>query len=446
MLTRLQFAATASFHISFPCLIIGLAYYLMVLEILWLRKKQPIYLIQYQFWAKIFAATFIIGVITGVVLSYQLDTIFANLYYKTRNILVPIREIERFSTLFLASGFFGIMVWGWQRVGQRLHFLATLMVTLGVTASSVCIIARNSWMQTPDGFLSIDHQLMVDDWLSILISPSFPYRFFHMLGAAFLSTALFVMGISAWFLLKQRHREFARFSLRAALLVVSVLTPIQLFLGDLHGLNINKHQPAKLAAIEALWDTTKGAPLVLFALPDSKLETNHYATELPKLGSLIITHDPSGKIIGLKSIPKEQRPNVPLVFFSFRMMVIMGLAIFMAGAIGLILLRTGRLYHSPWFLRICCAMIPSGFIATIAGWWVAEAGRQPWVIYGLLKTAEVAAPVAESETINFLSIIGTAYSVLLFWFVYYLCRVIRYGPDQDKGRLTRPARNGPAGQ
>jgi cytochrome d ubiquinol oxidase subunit I len=430
VLSRLQFASTAGFHIIFPCLIIGLAFYLTALEILWLKTKQQIYRAQFEFWVKPFAAAFIVGVTTGVVLSYQLDTAFGGFYYKTLNILVPIRKIEFANALLVEAGFFGIMVWGWKKVGDRLHFLATLMVTAGVIASAACILARNSWMQTPDGFLLIDGQLMLDDWLSAVISPSFPYRFAHMLGAAFVSTAFFILGISAWFLLKQRHRTFAQFSLRASLLVILVLTPLQFFSGDLHGLNTKEHQPTKLAAMEALWDTMEGAPLVLFGVPDQKLEANRYAVEIPKLASLIITHELNGKLIGLKDVPREERPNVPIVFFSFRIMVGLGLAMLAVGVVGLLLWRKGYLYSSRWYLRVCCSMIPSGFLATIAGWCVSEAGRQPWVVYGLIKTAEVVVPMDASQVVQFLSSIAIAYALLFSGFVYYLCSVIKRGPAE----------------
>ena len=434
MLSRLQFAATASFHIIFPCLIIGLALYLTMMETLWLKTRQAMYRIQYEFWVKPFAAAFIVAVMTGVVLSYQLDTTFSGFYYKTLNVLVSIREIEVANALFLEAGFFGIMVWGWRQVGHRLHFLATIMVTLGTIASAICILARNSWMQTPDGVLLLDGQLMVDDWLSAIFSPSFPYRFFHMLGATYLSTACCVLGISAWFLLKRRHQEFAQFSLRVSLLAILILTPLQFLSGDLHGLNTKEHQPTKLAAIEALWDTTEGAPLVLFALPDQELESNRYSLGIPKLASLIVTHDLNGKITGLKDVPKEQRPNVPIVFFSFRIMVAMGMMMVAVGVCGLVLLGKGRLYSSRRFLRVCCWMVPSGFIATIAGWCVSEAGRQPWVVYGLVKTAEVMAPIPTAQALRSLSYIGIAYGVLVTIFVCYLCHIIKRGPD-DGGHV-----------
>jgi cytochrome bd ubiquinol oxidase subunit I len=424
ILQRLQFAGTAGFHIIFPCLIIGLAFYLSALEIMWLKTRRPLYRAQFDFWVKPFAAAFILGVTTGVVLSFQLDTAFGGFYHKTFNILVPVRKLEFANALLLEAGFFAIMVWGRERVGERLHCLATLMVTIGVVLSAVCILARNSWMQTPDGFTLTDGELVLNDWFAAVFSPSFPYRFVHMLTAAWLSTAFLVLGVSAWFLLKHRQHQFAGFGMRSALLVIAVLTPLQFLSGDLHGLNTREYQPIKLAAIEALWHTTEGAPLVLFARPNPTLEKNDYALEIPKLASLIITHDPNGKVLGLSSVPRDERPNVPIVFFSFRIMLALGVMMLAVGAAGLFLWRKGQLYDTRWYLRTCCVMIPSGLLATIAGWCTAEAGRQPWVVYGLIKTIDVVVPTEASEVAQFLTVISIAYAVFLYAFVHYLCRIV----------------------
>jgi cytochrome d ubiquinol oxidase subunit I len=432
LLARLQFGITASIHIIFPSLIIGLVIYLSVLEILWLKTKREIYLIQYQFWLKPFAILFVVGLITGVVLSYQLDAIFSDFYHKTINILIPIRKLEFANAMLLEAGCFGIMIWGWQRVGNRLHLLATLMVTLGVLVSVNCILARNSWMQTPSGFSLIDGQLLLKDQLAAILNPSFPYRLLHMIGAALLSTAFFVMGISAWFLLKRHHQEFARFNLAIALPLIEILVLLQLISGDLHGLNTRDHQPIKLAAIEGLWDTTEGAPMVVFGIPDQALERNHYAVEIPKLASLIITHQVNGRITGLKEVPKEERPYVPVVFFSFRIMVAMGLLMLVVGTTGVVLQLKNRLYDCRWFLLIACGMLPSGLIATIAGWWVTEAGRQPWVVYGLIKTAEVVNPLSASHIIKSLCFIGIVYGILVSLAIYYLWRVVKGGPQKNE--------------
>lgn len=437
-LSRLQFGVTASFHIIFPCLIIGLAFYLAIIEFLWLRTKREIYRTQYNFWLKLFALVFIIGMITGVVLSFQLDTNFGNFYERTASILVPIRRVELVNVLLLEGGTLGIMVWGWRRVGNRLHFLATLMMVLGVLISAVCITARNSWMQTPDGFALVGDEFLPQDWLSVIINPSFPYRLLHMLAAATLTTAFFMLGISAWFLIKRRYREFARFSLRFAVIVIFVMVPVQIFLGHLHGMNTFEHQPLKIAAIEGLWESTHSAPMVLFGVPDQVTEKNHYALEIPFLASLIVTHNVGGELIGLKEAPKNERPNVAIVFFSFRVMVAVALLMLLIGIVGAFLMKKGRLYHSRWFLRTCVAMTPSGFIATITGWIVTEVGRQPWAIFNLVKTTDIVASTHGSQVTDFLSVISAFYSLILLIFLYSLGRLIQRGPALRSPVETAP--------
>lgn len=430
-LSRLLFGVTASFHIIFPCLVIGLAFYLAILEFLWLKTKQEIYRTQYKFWLKPFASVFIIGMITGVVLSYQLDTTFSDFYERTASILVPIRRVELTNVLILEGGTLGIMVWGWRRVGTRLHFIATLMMVLGVLIAGACITARNSWMQTPDGYALVGNQILLQDWFSAIFSPSFPYRFLHMLAAASLSTAFFVLGISAWFLINKQYREFAQYSLRFALIAILIMTPVQIFLGHLHGVNTYEHQPLKIAAIEGLWETTHGAPLILFAVPDQETEQNRYAVEIPHLASLIITHDLDGELMGLKDVPKTERPNVPIVFISFRVMVGIALLMLLVGVTGVFLMKKRRLYQSRWFLRTCVAMTPSGFIATIAGWCVTEVGRQPWVVSGLVKTTEIVTSPPGSQVVRFLGFIGAFYTLLFLIFLYSLWRFIQRGPAQS---------------
>lgn len=429
-LSRLVFALTAGFHIIFPCLIIGLAIYLTALETLWLSTRKEIYRVQYQFWVKIFAAAFITGFITGLVLSYQLDTTFNELYRETLEILVPIRRVELINAMVLEAGALAVMAWGWGRVGERLHFTATLMMMSGLIVSLCCILARNSWMQTPDGFAVVDGQLVVTDWLAVVINPSFPYRLFHMLGAAVLSTAFFVTGISAWFLLRKRDVSFARFSIRAGIATIAIATPLQILSGDLHGLNTKEYQPVKLAAIEGLWETRSGVPLVLFAIPDLKSEQNKYSIEIPKLASLILTHRLDGAVEGLESVLPERRPNVPIVFYSFRIMVALGLVMLVIGYTGLVLLRKNNLYQTRWFLRLCFVMIPGGFAATIAGWCVTEAGRQPWVIYGLLTTSEVINTKSNLQSLHSLTLLGLTYVVLLATFIVYVRQRVTLGPTR----------------
>ena len=428
LISRLGFAFTASYHIIFPSLIIGLAFFLSALEIAWYRTGKEIYRTHYQFWLKFFVVAFVVGVVTGVGLSFQLDTHFGNFYRTTIDVLVPIRQVELINTIVLEAGALGIMLWGWHRVGKRLHLAATLMMNLGVVIAGVCILARNSWMQTPAGYLLENGQLILDDWLAAVISPSFPYRFLHMITAALLSTSFFVLGVSAWYLLKERHREFARLSLRVSVLTIAILAPMQMVIGHMHGLNSKEHQPMKVAAMEGLWETSEGAPLVLFGVPDQERQTNRWALQVPKLGSLVLTHELDSTVKGLEEFPSEDWPNVSIVFYSFRIMVGLGLLMIAVGTLGLVLLVRRSAHSSPWFLRICWLMTPSGLIATIAGWMVTEVGRQPWTIYGLVRTADVVRDITAAEVLHSLLLMGIVYTITCIAIVYLLRRFLRSGP------------------
>ena len=428
LLARVQFGVTACIHIIFPSLLIGLAAYILVMEALWLRTRQAVYREQWQFWLKPFAAVFVVAVITGAALSFQLNTLFSGLYDKTAAILVPIRRIEFANALFVLAGFFGIMVWGWRRFTPRVHFAASLLVMLGICVSVVCVLARNSWLHTPAGYAVVGGELKLTNFWDAFINPSLPYRLAHMFGAALTATAFVIMAVSAGYLLRGRHLAFARMGLRAGLLTAAVVLPLQIFSGDLHGLNTAKHQPAKLAAMEGLWETTEGAPLVLFAWPDADAGTNRHAVTVPKLASLIITHHLDGKIAGLNETPKAERPNVPIVFYSFRIMAGLGLLMLGIALTGLLLLWRKQLDASRWFLRLCCYAAPSGLLATIAGWCVTEIGRQPWVIYGVVKTADIVSPLHAAQLPGFLAIVAIAYAALLTALGWYLARVLKHGP------------------
>lgn len=438
LLARVQFGLTACIHIVFPSLLIGLASYILVMEALWLKTRRPTYREQWLFWLKPFAAVFVVAVITGAVLSFQLNTLFSGLYEKTAAVLVPIRRIEFANALFVLAGFFGIMVWGWRRFAPRAHFLASLIVLLGIMVSVVCVLARNSWLQTPAGYALVDGEIQLTSLAQALFNPSLPYRLAHMVGAALSSTAFVIMGVSAGYLLRGRHRTFASLGLRAGLLAAAVLVPLQMFSGDLHGLNTRDYQPAKLAAMEGLWETTRGAPLVLFAWPDVEAGKNRYSVEIPRLASLIVTHDLNGKITGLNDVPKSERPYVPMVFYSFRVMAGLGLLMLATTIAGLILLRRKRLYDSRWFLRLACCTAPAGLAATIAGWCVTETGRQPWVIYGLVKTADIVNQSHAAQSADFIFYVAIAYVGILAAFGRYLLGVLRRGPAAaDDARLTR---------
>lgn len=428
LMARIQFGLTASIHIIFPTLLIGLAAYILVMEGLWLKTGSAVYREQWQFWLKPCAAIFVITVITGAVLSYQLNTLFSGLYEKTAAVLVPIRRIEFANALFVLSGFFGVMVWGWRRFSPRAHFAASVIVMLGIMVSVFCVLARNSWLHTPSGYTLVGGDIQLASLWDVVFNPSFPYRFAHMTGAALASTAFVIMGVCSGYLLRQRHQAFARTGLRAALIAAAVAVPWQMLSGDLHGLNTKQHQPTKLAAMEGLWDSTRGAPLVLFAWPDMASETNRYAVEIPRLASLILTHDLNGAIAGLKAVPKSERPYVPMVFYSFRVMVGLGMLMLAVTGGGLILLYRKRLYDSRWFLRMAYFAAPAGMVATIAGWCVTETGRQPWLIHGLVKSAEVVSPLYAAQAPEFITIVVCAYAILLTGGGWYLLRVFRRGP------------------
>jgi cytochrome d ubiquinol oxidase subunit I len=438
-LARIQFGLTACIHIIFPTLLIGLAAYIVVMEGLWIKTQRTIYREQWLFWLKPFAAIFAIAVITGAVLSFQLNTLFGGLYERTAAVLVPIRRIEFANAVFVLAGFFGIMVWGWRRFAPRVHFLASLVVMVGILISVVCVLARNSWLHTPAGYMLVEGQIQLTSLWQALFNPSFPYRFAHMMGAALASAAFVIIGVCCGYLLRARHQAFARLGLRAALAAAAVVVPLQIVSGDLHGLNTRDHQPAKLAAMEGLWDTTDGAPMVLFAWPDSKSESNRYTVEIPRLASLIITHDLNGRIAGMKSVPKDERPYMPVVFFSFRVMVAMGLLMLAVTGAGLILLYQKRLDDSRWFLRLGRMTAPAGLIATIAGWCVTETGRQPWLIHGLVRTADAVNPLHAAQAVPFIAIVISVYAVLLVACGWYLLRVLRRGPAGTQGTEGPPA-------
>lgn len=428
ILSRLQFAFTISYHILFPTLTIGLSVFLVIFEALWLKTGNPRWLAQCKFWAKPFALTFGMGVVTGIVLSYEFGTNFAPFSRAAGNIIGPLLTMEVLSAFFLEAGFLGIMLFGWKRVGKKLHFTATLMVAVGTFFSAFWVISANSWMQTPAGYILRDGIFYPGNWLEIIFNPSFGYRVTHMLLACVISAAFFVAGVAAWYLLKNRERNFSRV-LTWALWVAALLMPVQIFVGDLSGLQVFEYQPIKAAAIEANWETRAHVPLLLFALPDMEEETNHFEIGIPSGASWILTHEADGVVPGLKSVPEKNRPNVPLVFWSFRVMVGLGLLMLFVSWYGLVLHWRKKLNHSRWFLRLCVAMIPTGFIAVIAGWWVAEVGRQPWIVYELMRTSEAVSDISTGQVLSsFLAFIGI-YSVMFIAYVYYLCKIIRKGPD-----------------
>jgi cytochrome d ubiquinol oxidase subunit I len=429
MLSRIQFAFTVSFHILFPSFTIGLAAWLVVLEALWLKTDKAIYMEITQQWTKIFAVSFGMGVVSGVVMSYEFGTNWSELSRIGGNVIGPLLAYEVLTAFFLEAGFLGIMLFGWKRVPKGVHFFAALMVAAGTLISAFWILSANSWMQAPAGYvMGNDGVLHVSNWWAAIFNPTFPLRFAHMVAAAYLTTAFIVAGIGAWYILRDRNAPHGRIMLGMGLSLIVWLAPLQIVIGDLHGLKAQEYQPAKVAALEAHWDTEKGAPLILFALPDPKAQINHYTLEIPKLGSLILTHDWEGEIKGLKSFPPEDRPDPIIPFFAFRTMVGIGLVMVALGLIGAVLWLTGRLYRNRWFLKAMTWASPLGFIAVLSGWFVAEVGRQPWVAYGLLRTKDAVSPVPGGSVFTSLILFVLVYGVIFGAGIYYMAKLVQCGP------------------
>jgi cytochrome d ubiquinol oxidase subunit I len=412
MLARAQFAFTIGFHIVLPAFSIGLASYLAVLEGLWLRTGRQVYQDLFQYWVKAFALVFGMGVVSGVVMSYEFGTNWAVFADKAGPVMGPLLGYEVLTAFFLESGFLGIMLFGLKRVGPTLHFLATCVVAIGTLISAFWILSANSWMQTPQGYsIDANGRFLPTDWLGIIFNPSFFYRLPHMVLAAYLCVAFFVGAIGGWHLLRDRGNVAARTMFSMAMWMATIVAPAQIVMGDMHGLNTREYQPAKIAALEGDWETTRAAPLILFGWPDMKHERTEYQVALPHLGSLILTHSWNGEVRGLKSFPPEDRPYAPVVFYAFRIMVGLGFLMAGVGIASLLLRRGGRLFRARWFQWFAVAMAPSGFIALLAGWVVTEVGRQPWTVYGHLRTADSVSPIA---------LPGVATSLAAFAVVYFI--------------------------
>ncbi len=432
-LARVQFAFTISFHILFPAFTIGLASWLAVLEWRWLRTGKQVYVDVYRMWVKIFAVTFGMGVVSGVVLSFQFGTNWSVFSDAGGNVIGPLLGYEVLTAFFLEASFLGIMLFGWNRVSPRVHFAATVIVAAGTLVSAFWILSANSWMQTPAGFrVGAEGLLYPTDWLAVIFNPSFPYRFIHMVTAAYLTTAFTVAGIGSFYLWRGRHAAQARVMLGMAMIMAIFVAPLQLVLGDMHGLNTFEYQPAKVAAMEGLWETTNGAPLLLFGWPDQDAEMTRYAVEVPKLSSLILTHDLDGQVRGLKAWPADERPPAAVVFWTFRIMVGLGLLMIATGVAAIVLYFKKRLFDTRWFQYWCMALTPSGFVAVLAGWFVTEVGRQPWIVQGVLRTEDAVSPVAGTSVA-----LSLAAFILVYLFVfgagsYYILHLIGKGPEDGE--------------
>lgn len=432
MLARLQFAFTISFHIIFPAITIGLASYLAVLEGFWLKTGDPVYRALYQYWLKIFAVNFGMGVVSGLVMAYQFGTNWSGFSDFAGGITGPLLAYEVLTAFFLEAGFLGVMLFGLQRVGPGLHFMSTIMVALGTLISATWILASNSWMQTPAGYEVIDGRAVPVDWLAVIFNPSFPYRLVHMTLAAYLVTALLVAASAAWHLLRGNAEPAVRRMFSMALWMLLLAAPLQAVVGDFHGLNTLEHQPAKLAAIEGHWENTPGeaVPFTLFAWPDMQAEINRHAIEIPHLGSLILTHSWNGQFPGLKEFPRDEHPYVPIVFFSFRVMVGLGGLMIGLAVLGAWKRWRGMLYDpsSRGLWRYALYMGPAGIVALLAGWFTTEVGRQPWVVYGVMRTADAVSPHGAFEVGLTLILFIVVYFVIFGAGTVYMLRLIRRGP------------------
>jgi cytochrome d ubiquinol oxidase subunit I len=450
-LARIQFGFTVAVHIIFPAITVGLASYLAVLEGLWLARKDVVYRDLYHFWSKIFAVNFGMGVVSGLVMAYQFGTNWSYFSKFAGSVTGPLLTYEVLTAFFLEAGFLGVMLFGWKKVGPGLHFFATIMVAVGTLISTTWILASNSWLQTPQGFDIVNGRVVPTHWLQVIFNPSFPYRLAHMTVAAFLATALFVGASGAWHVLRGRATPATRRMLSMAMWMILIVSPIQMAIGDAHGLNTLKHQPAKIAAIEGHWDDRphESVPLVLFGLPDMSAETTRYAVEVPYLGSLILTHDLHGRIAGLKQFPAADRPNSAIVFWTFRVMAGLGVLMLLLGAWSALLRWRGSLFESRAFLRFAMIMGPSGLAAIVVGWLTTEIGRQPWVVYGVMRTADAVSNHSALALSTTLILFVVMYCAVFGTGISYMLKLVAKGPEgtgdvdhtpRDRDQSLRPAR------
>jgi cytochrome bd ubiquinol oxidase subunit I len=447
LLSRLQFVWVVAWHILLPAFTVGLASYIAVLEGLHFATGREIYFRLSTFWIRIFAVSFGMGVVSGIVMPFQLGTNWSRFSDATANVLSPLLAYEGLTAFFLESAFLGVLLFGRKLVPRWAHFVSALMVAFGTLFSSFWILATNSWMQTPAGYAIADDRFFPSDWLQIIFSPSFPYRLAHTVVAFYITTAFVVVGAAAYYLCRRRFVDEARAMLAMTFWLLTVLIPLQIFLGDQHGLNTLEYQPAKLAAIEAHWNTESRVALNLFAIPDEKAETNYYVLSVPVLGSLILTHDPNGAVRGLKDWSAADRPPVAIPFFAFRIMVGIGLLMLALIVASWWLRARQRLFDTNWFLWSCMLASPLGFLAVLAGWATTEVGRQPWTVYGLLRTADSVSPSLRGFDVV-LSLVGygVVYLIMFPVGVALMARIVRNGPAEpaiepelvEAGRPQRP--------
>jgi cytochrome d ubiquinol oxidase subunit I len=443
-LARAQFAFTISFHFIFPAFSIGLASYLTVLEALWLKTGKPVYDNLYRYWIKIFSIVFGMGVVSGLVMSYQFGTNWAVFSDRAGPIVGPLMAYEVLSAFFLEAGFLGVMLFGINKVGPKLHFVATCMVALGTLLSATWILAANSWMHTPAGWMmnEVGQFVPKGSWLAVIFNPSFPYRFVHTVIAAYLTTALAVGAVGAWHLLRDRSNVGARTMFSMAMWMAAVVAPIQILAGDTQGLNTQEYEPAKVMAMEGHFESyAAGAPLVLLGIPDEKNRRVDYSVEIPKLSSLILAHDLNAPLAGLNTIPRRDWPPVAIIFWSFRVMVALGLAMLSLGLLSLLARLRGKLYEWPLLHRLAVLMGPAGFIAVIAGWVTTEVGRQPFTVYHLLRTADAVSPIASpAVTGSLLAFVVVYFGTFVSGAVYIIKLMAKAPSTQETGPEAAPSR------
>ena len=441
-LSRLQFGWVIAWHILLPAFTVGLASYIALLEGLYFINRKPIWLRISTFWTRIFAIAFGMGVVSGVVMPFQFGTNWSRFSDATANVVSPLLAYESLTAFSLEAGFLGVLLFGRHLVPRPVHFAAALLVAAGTLFSSFWILSVNSWMQTPTGYRMVDGRFFPADWMAVIFNPSFVYRLGHTVIGFYVTTGFVVMGVAAWLIRKGEHAAEGKAMLTTTLSLLALLVPLQIFLGDLHGLNTLEHQPAKLAAIEAHWDAEAHAPLALFALPDQEAETNHAVIEVPELGSLILTHSADGVVPGLKQFPKEDRAPVAVVFFSFRIMVGLGLVMLTLVAFGWLLRLRGTLFTTGWFLQTLTITGPIGFLAVLAGWVTTEVGRPPWTVYGVMRTEHSVTPSLTGGQV-LVSLLCYAIVYLLIYPVggWLMWKAVKKGPGEIESPVAagRPA-------
>ncbi len=429
LLSRAQFGFTISFHILFPAFSIGLALFLFIIEGTWLKTKNPLYLSICKFWTKVFALTFGMGVVSGLVMEFQLGTNWAGFTQQVGGVLGPLFTYEVMTAFFIEAGFLGVMLFGWDRVSPRLHYFATALVFIGTTISAYWIMTANTWMQHPTGFINNNGSFKVTDWQQVIFNPAAFPRFAHMMLASYICATFVICSVSGYYLLKNKFTAFAQKCFSFSWMTLLILLPLQILLGDEAGLIVKEYQPIKTAAMEGLWETQAGAPLILFAIPDQKHQTNHWEIQIPHGAALINTHEWNGVLTGLKAVNEKDQPPVAAVFFTFRIMVGIGFLMLAMALIAYYLKRKNRLYNSIWFLKTAIISAPLGFIALWCGWITTEEGRQPWVIYNLVRTADAASHVSLHDVIISFILIFIVYGIIFgYFYFYFLHKIITKGP------------------